>query len=668
MKNILFVQLPPPRFDFCESPLNIPLAAAFNISALKSARGQKDNLIKLLDLRILERLKTDVLGDQGVISAICEANPAVLCMTLYVWNVQRGLFIASMVKRILPQAKIVIGGPEVTKDNEWVLRHPAVDAGVFGEGESRIFSVLEVILGNSSCNQIPGTFFKTKNELNFNDLPTYAFDLNSCPYPYINGSLNTELYSTAFVETARGCPFKCRYCFYHKSFKGIRLHSTGRLLELFKHLYSKSSRVSEIYLMDPTFNARPDFRDILSILKELRHEKDIKLHTELRSDLLTDDDTKLFRDAGLRSAEIGLQSSNPVALKLAGRKGNPESVMAGAKKLKDQGIEVTTGIILGLPGDTPEGFTKTLNDLKRSEAYSVIHPFTLSVLPGTEFRTNAKKLGLKYHDRPPYHVYETASFTRSAFQDCLLEFENKFETELDHINPPSLVSDRKSLITEPQTETYISKWIITSEKKISDEIVDLVASKSTDPFTLWFKGTVCDSDKDLAPELLRKFCDFNPYTSLHVILEGRRLPENEIVRRIIDSTAQPSLYLNRYYHPLYDEDEVISPCVWIIIDDPNSDSERERLIQKYETIAKIIWKKTRIDIYDLLSSWTPLFLSPNRKYSSLELKKIFEALSDVHEDSLEEVLFSDVDVQNQWDYEMRKLELQNRFVERILET
>ena len=78
----------------------------------------------------------DVFADQGLVLEIVKRQPAIVAMTLYVWNVDRSLFLASNIKKLSPQTRILVGGPEVTPDNAWVMRHPSVDAGVFGEGES----------------------------------------------------------------------------------------------------------------------------------------------------------------------------------------------------------------------------------------------------------------------------------------------------------------------------------------------------------------------------------------------------------------------------------------------------------------------------------------------------------------------------------------------------
>lgn len=668
MKKILFIQLPPPRFDFAEAPLNIPLAAGFMDSALKFLQERKRFDGPDIESLILDRGVADVYGDLGLISAIKNASPDVLLMTLYVWNVQRSLFIASMVKREIPHLKTLAGGPEVTRDNEWVLTHPAVDAGVFGEGESRIHTALNCLVTGQTLADIPGAFYRDGQKLSMNDETPEPWDLDFCPYPYLNGIPDPANYPTVFVETARGCPFKCRYCFYHKSFDRTRFYSHQRLEALFKHLYSDYSAVSEIYLMDPTFNARPDFRGILSMLAALREKKEIKLHAELRSDLLSDSDIQLFRKAGLASAEIGLQSTNLKALKAAGRKGDPGKVISGAAKLKKSGVEVTTGIILGLPEDSPKGFSRTLSDLKNSGAYSVIHPFALSVLPGTDFRLKAHDLGLQFNNRPPYYVYETSTFSRESLRDCLMEFESEFDMELDHITPPSLVSDSESVVRSIESESYVSKWIISDTMACGGKFVEAIAKKSTDPFTVWFKVDLKGEATRRACEILRTFTDYNPYTSLHIVLEHDELPEIRSIKALTEVTARPDLYLNRYYQPLYQENEVVSPCFWIIVPLPESEKEKVGIADVYSPFAKIVWTVNDINLLRLANAETPLLVRTQKNCSFRKISNIFKVIKDINENCLEEVLFERGIHQSLWNARVRNLSNENRLSEIIVFT
>lgn len=137
MIRILFVQLPTPRFSFQEPPTNIPLAAGFLMAALDQ-KGTRRFRIEVVETEVV-----DVLADSALANDIVRREPAILAMTLYVWNVERSLFLASNVKRRSPHTVVLVGGPEVTPDNAWVLKHPAVDLAVFGEGESRIGRLLK---------------------------------------------------------------------------------------------------------------------------------------------------------------------------------------------------------------------------------------------------------------------------------------------------------------------------------------------------------------------------------------------------------------------------------------------------------------------------------------------------------------------------------------------
>jgi hypothetical protein len=160
---------------------------------------------------------------------------------------------------------------------------------------------------------------------------------------------------------------------------------------------------------------------------------------------------------------------------------DPDKVSRGVGWLKEEDIDVTTGIILGLPGDTPGGFSGTLEWLKRTRAYSVVHPFVLSVLPGTDFRAQATDLGLQYDPRPPYYVRSTQTFPEAEFRPALLRCEQMFDMELDYIPPPSLVDTGPGLLTALDGAEYVSKWIVYPEHAEWERALAGVIQKATDP-------------------------------------------------------------------------------------------------------------------------------------------------------------------------------------------
>jgi hypothetical protein len=632
MKRVIFVQLPTPRFSFQEPPTNVPLAAGFLMAALDLG-GSRSFHFETLEPEIV-----DVLADRGLAAEVLRRDPGILALTLYVWNVERGLFLASNVKRRSPGTVVLVGGPEVTPDNRWVLEHPAVDVAVFGEGESRISRLVKAASTRRGLQTIPGIASKDRNgKVRFNSESPEPWNLDLCSYPYLDSKIAPSRDGTLFLETMRGCPFKCRYCYYHKAFSSMRFYPDDCLEKLLDFAYAADSPVREIYLMDPTFNVRKGFRRLLrSMIKRRKSGVRPKLHTELRADLLEPKDVALFKDAGLASAEIGLQTITSEALRAAGRKGDPEKIAAGVDLLKKAEIEVTTGIILGLPKDTPQGFSRTLKWLKKREAYSVVHPFVLSVLPGTDFRAQAEALGLQYNPRPPYFVRSTPTFPEDKFRTALLECESVFDMEMDYVAPPSLVDCGPGVVGSPDAAAYISKWIVRLGKDLWRESLSLVIDKATDPFTLWFKGAY---DRESMISLLSDFTNANPHAVVHVVLESDEPPPADFFTAALQSAANPDLFLNRYYEPLYGEGEVININFYVILPDPGNEAVRRRISRKYDSTASVIWDSGEARKERLSSSDTPLLVSWPEDGDSLEFRRNLRMLTKLHGDRPEEVLF-----------------------------
>ncbi|MFH1113041.1 MAG: radical SAM protein [Pseudomonadota bacterium] len=648
MKHVLFVQLPPPRFVFEEAPTNIPLAAGFLVSALRDA-GIRDTQCEIAGAEVV-----DLLCDRGIEEWIASRQPGAVAFSLYVWNVQRSLFLAAAVKRRLPDVRILVGGPEVTPDNTWVQAHPAVDGGVFGEGESRIKAVVEAASIGKPLADIPGTFRKSPEGLRANEERVKPRDLSLCRYPYLDGTIGPSADGTLFVETLRGCPFRCRYCYYHKAFGSVRRHPVSTVQEVLRGAYGEGSGVREIYLMDPTFNAHPGFSKLLRYMASQRRGEYPKLHTELRADLLTADHVKLLGDAGLASAEIGLQTTNPDALNLAGRTGSPENTARGVALLKDAGIEVTTGIILGLPGDSPRGFSATLKWLRDTEAYSVVHPFVLSVLPGTDFRARAGELGLNHHRRPPYYVRSTGSFGPDDLRSALLECEDTFGIEMDAIAPPSLVDRGKAVIRRPGDADYVSKWIVNLDSVMPSRIPGSLLSKATDPFTFWFRGRRLEDSETAALGMLNDFAEANPHAVVHVVLEFDTLPGKTFFDKAVGVSSYPGSYLNRLYRPLYGEGAVVTPVFQIIWPDPGLSRVRETVQAAYGSAVTVVWDQVEVHLERLLNAEAPLLISWSESESGYRKDEIFRILYEIGNAYPEEIRFRDPLLQDHWERLTRK--------------
>ncbi len=76
-------------------------------------------------------------------------------------------------------------------------------------------------------------------------------DLADLPNPYLCGALEIRSDRAIYLETMRGCPYRCSYCFYGKQYPAVRSYPQGVLPELFAR--ARAAGAPEIYFMDPSF-------------------------------------------------------------------------------------------------------------------------------------------------------------------------------------------------------------------------------------------------------------------------------------------------------------------------------------------------------------------------------------------------------------------------------
>ena len=213
--------------------------------------------------------------------------------------------------------------------------------------------------------------------------PTWdQFDLRRFRYQIITGKG-----ITLPMLGSRGCPYTCNYCPYRVNAK-YRVRSAESIVDEIRYLLAKY-RIRGIAFRDPnlTFdmNRAYHFADLL-----LRHNLDIRWGMEARLDRLDLELIRLLFRSGLRSIEVGVESSNPQTLRDNRRKAiagtQQEQIIEHCHKL---GIRVIANYTLGLPNDTVEGIRETIRYAKKLNTFAI--QFTVTTpYPGTEFYETVK--------------------------------------------------------------------------------------------------------------------------------------------------------------------------------------------------------------------------------------------------------------------------------------
>lgn len=160
--KILLLQLPLQGHDFFFSHENIPLASAY-LQVIATQEG--------MDAELLPSPLMSYGSDQAILQFLLDAQPDLIGMSCYLWNVERSLYLARQLKKHLPSCTIVLGGSEISPENDFLLRHRDFDIGVVGEGEETWKRLLQTL---PRVPEIPGVLLpKEDGQWHFSGNPLH---------------------------------------------------------------------------------------------------------------------------------------------------------------------------------------------------------------------------------------------------------------------------------------------------------------------------------------------------------------------------------------------------------------------------------------------------------------------------------------------------------------
>ena len=429
--NILFIQLPLVDHGWNYIQGNIPSAPATLAAYLQARHG------KSLSPSLMPMVLENFASDRVLLRYILRTRPRMLCFTCYLWNVERVLWLATMVKEADSQIQVVLGGPEIS-EGSWALaeKREQVDLFVSGEGEWFLDRLAEGTVENHVTRTPAG------NRLLAQPIDA-LLDAGRFVEPFTRNWLTPMFDGSVSFEMTRGCPYRCSYCFYSKNCYTVREQPFDLLTTAIERGLSTS--VSEIYILSPTFNRTPKFKEKLRRLSDVN--RGIRLHTEMRADGIGIEEARLMVEAGFTSCEVGLQTLTPSALEQAGRRTHVEEELAGMHHLANAGLQLQVGIIPGLPGDTPEGFYRTIGRLVEEGFGQFIEFYPLMLLPGTRIRDEAPQFARQYQSRPPYYLLESHDFPFEQVRELAEYMEEETGVSLTPLSLPDFTMEEEGILT-----------------------------------------------------------------------------------------------------------------------------------------------------------------------------------------------------------------------------
>ena len=299
-------------------------------------------------------------------------DPAVACFSVCLWNYNLSLEVARLVKEKWPTCTVIFGGPSAPFESL-----PAnVDYVINGEGEKKFVNIL--------C---PGLVDEGQEK-----------DLDIYPSPYTSGEYDSmlgEMNFQAIIETNRGCPFTCTYCFWGQGglSQKMRFHSLDHIRD--EAEWIGRNKIKYVFCADANFGMFG--RDVevakiyAAVKKKYGYPDKFRVCYGKNAQESIYKTAKILHKAGLAKAiTLSKQTNNPDALKNIRRSNIKSSVYDYLQeRYNAEDIPTYVELILGLPGETLQSFKNGVQEAIKTKTNLLI--YHCSVLPNTEMAKEAYK-------------------------------------------------------------------------------------------------------------------------------------------------------------------------------------------------------------------------------------------------------------------------------------
>ena len=344
----------------------------------------------------------------------------VVAFSCYIWNITPILAVAKKIKELKSDCKILLGGPEVSYEYDEIIALPFIDFIIVGEGETPFSEFL-----NSYPNVENVSSLVRKDNLEIiKNTSAPMFDLKnfeqSMPYQFDN--IEELKNKVLYIETSRGCPYKCEFCLASLDNKVRYLPDAS----IKKTLLFMMEHGKVVKFLDRTFNIKRDFTiDIFKFILE-HHRPNNVFQFEITADILHPDIINFIHEnvpKGLFRFEIGIQTVNQKANLEVSRKQNFEKTKRIIQEL-DYKIEMHLDLIVGLPLDYWDDIKYSFEEVFKLFAPEMQLGF-LKFLKGTTMR-DKEKHGFIYDQNPPYQIIESNYLSKEELAK-IVKLENALE-------------------------------------------------------------------------------------------------------------------------------------------------------------------------------------------------------------------------------------------------
>jgi len=381
------------------------------VSGILSANAKKIEKIKK-NFHFHEFIfKPDIA--ENIIKNSYTAKPDIAAFSISMWNEQLSLKVAKILKEKY-NTLIIFGGASCPHEpTEYFQKNKFIDIAIRAEGEDAFNEVLLRYLNDkNNFSSIANVAYRDKKSekciINYEKI-NFTKDLDIYPSPYLSGEFEylipdeKEHKYQAIIETNRGCPFLCTYCYWGRggNTTKYRYHSLERVFAEIDWVAKK--KIGYLFNADSNFGMHR--RDIKIAEKLVESKIKTGYPEKFRTCWGKNTSEQIFKIANMLHAHdlekgitLARQTNSDEALKSVKRDNiKLESYTNLEKKFNNLKIPVYAEMIMGLPGETYDSWIEGLGSLLSSSTNNQIFVYQAEVYPNTELNEKPyrEKYGIK---------------------------------------------------------------------------------------------------------------------------------------------------------------------------------------------------------------------------------------------------------------------------------
>lgn len=250
----------------------------------------------------------------------------------------------------------VLGGPSVSSSPEWYPEVDLLHIGELGDATDALIARLDASVARPARQEV----YTTSERLPLTAFPLPAYDRVEIPR-----------YFLASVQFSSGCPYRCEFCDIPELYgRNPRLKHPAQVTAELDAILAGGNPGCVYFVDDNFIGNRKAALELLRALVDWQQERGypIKFACEATLNLAQAPAAlELMREAHFTTVFCGIETPEEHALEFMHKEQNlRQPILEAIRTLNSYGLEVVSGIIIGLDTDTPTTGQRILEFIEAS--------------------------------------------------------------------------------------------------------------------------------------------------------------------------------------------------------------------------------------------------------------------------------------------------------------